>query len=293
MFKKTSNKRIIRNQDNRNSSFSYYNNRQPLTDNKRDKKLSTKNKSNPKFIHALPMYVSVLLIVVSIGYAMTLSSTPTLKIVNEAELSKQLQSDASEYDWVIKEELSQSISSKTKLTINTDQLQTAILSKIPQATDVAVTLPIISRSPVVYLRLAEPKAVLLSNEKQILLDEKGRAIAETEDSAKNLLKIIDRSGLIIKAGNQAIPKNQIDFMIEVKNQFAQKEQKIEYFELSRNANELLIKEKGVGFKGKFNLASEPRLQSGTYIATKRYLDKKDIVPKSYIDVRVEERAYYK
>jgi len=54
-----------------------------------------------------------------------------------------------------------------------------------------------------------------------------------------------------------------------------------------------VKVKGVPYNVKFNLMGDARAEAGTYLAVKQRLEAGHVTPGSYIDVRVDERAYYK
>lgn len=291
MFKKSKKGRSSKNPDNNRKIFSYYQNREQA-EFSRDSRSKQTKKNNPKFIANIPVYLSVIVILGSIIYTLSLSSTPEIKIVN-SDSSIISDSDIEKYKNVTSSRLESSVFNLSKLSINTDKIQNELLEDIPEATDIAVALPIVSRSPVVYVRIAEPSLLLSTGSQQLILDEKGRAIADANKEDGSLIVVKDKSGLSINIGDQAIPTNQIIFINEVKAQLERKNYKIDYFELSKNANELIVKLKKKDFDIKYNLSGDVRLQSGTAIATLRYLDQKNITPSKYIDVRVEERAYYK
>lgn len=225
-------------------------------------------------------------------YTITLSSTPNIIVVNNESLLAT-DDNIARLSQLSKSKLEQSVFNKSKITINTDKIQNELLEDMPEATDIAVALPIISRSPIIYIRIAEPSVELSSGNKKYILNEKGRVISDNANTSKSLIIVKDKSGLAINLGDQAIPAKQISFINQVKRQFLTKKYEIEYFELSKNANELLVKFREEKFVIKYNLSGDERLQSGTALATLKYLKEKSIKPSQYIDVRVEERAYYK
>lgn len=289
MFVKKKQDRSSFNKDNK-KIFSYYQNRdQQSSGNNRSN--TSKNKATKIFTN-IPVILSVLVIVFSIIYSITLSSTPSIKIVNNSNsiVSKE---GTDRFNHLAKEELEKSIFNKSKITINTDKIQNELIKLIPEATDIAIALPIVSRSPVIYIRIAEPSLTLSTNEQKYILDEKGRVITKETQNYEKLVEVKDKSGIAINLGDQAIPTKQVDFINQVKNQFGNKKLKIEFFELSKNANELVVKLKNKDYIVKFNLLGDVRTQSGTAIATIKYLKQKSIKPSQYIDVRVEERSYYK
>jgi hypothetical protein len=50
---------------------------------------------------------------------------------------------------------------------------------------------------------------------------------------------------------------------------------------------------GAGYFVKFNLHGDAREEAGSYLAVKDYLASNQKTPGEYVDVRVENRAYYK
>lgn len=270
-------------------TFSYY---------KANKNANTQNNNSKisNFLKNLPVFSSLVVMAVCVGYVISLNSNPTIKIINsDTQELAGINIDKDKYSKIIQQLLNNSVMNKSKITINSEKLESEIYSRITEATDIAVTLPIISRSPVVYIRIAEPAATLqTSTNKLFIIDEKGRAVkeADSKDSI-NLISVVDNSGLTINIGNQAIPQSQLEFIQQVDAQLKAKKINPNEFIYSNNANELIVSLKRKDFVAKFNLAGNPRSQSGTLIATLKYLKARNINPTKYIDVRVEERAYYK
>lgn len=290
MFKKKKNDRDYVNNDNGKKIFSYYQNRDQLGSN--NGKTNLANKKRGGIFYNVPVFLSIIVIIASIMYTITLSSTPNIIVVNNESLLAT-DDNIARLSQLSKSKLEQSVFNKSKITINTDKIQNELLEDMPEATDIAVALPIISRSPIIYIRIAEPSVELSSGNKKYILNEKGRVISDNANTSKSLIIVKDKSGLAINLGDQAIPAKQISFINQVKRQFLTKKYEIEYFELSKNANELLVKFREEKFVIKYNLSGDERLQSGTALATLKYLKQKSIKPSQYIDVRVEERAYYK
>lgn len=268
--------------------FSYYKGDSNPTN--LDKNRSTKTSS----FHNLPYYISILVMVFCVAYAMTLTSNSSVKIINQDNKNlNQLNIDVNEYQDVIEKKLSGSPMNLTKLTIDTDKIEDELKSIITEATDIAISLPIISRTPVVYIRIAEPFATLKTQDKIFLIDEKGRAVKTVDRLATDYLQITDTSGLVISEGKQALPAKQLQFMQNINKQLIRNKIIPTEFTYSNNANEILVKMKDIKFHAKFNLVGDARLQSGALIAAIKDLNKKGVKPNVYIDVRVEERAYYK
>ncbi len=269
--------------------FSYYKG----DSNTKNSNLNTSTKT--RRFHNLPYYISILIMIFCVAYAMTLSNNSSVKIVNQDNESlEQLNINVNEYQNLISAKLSNSLMNQTKLTIDTAKIEDELKTVITEATDIAISLPIISRNPVVYIRIAEPVATLKTNDNKVfLIDEKGRAVKAVDQPTSDYLQIKDTSGLIISEGKQALPAKQLQFMQNVDKQLQRNKIVATEFTYSINANEILVKLKDKKYYAKFNLAGDARLQSGALIATIKELSKKATEPSTYIDVRVEERAYYK
>jgi len=273
---------------NNKKIFSYYKGESNIADAQKI------HPSSNKRFHNLPYYLSIIVMIFCVGYAMTLTNTPSVKVINQDDdRLAQLNIDPQQYRSIIQEKLKNSPMNLTKLTIDTDKVEDELKSVITEATEIAISLPIVSRTPVVYIRIAEPVATLSAQGKVFLIDEKGRAVKTVEDSVLDYLKITDTSGLLINEGSQALPTKQLQFMQNVDKQLRRQKIIPTEYTYSNNANEVLVKIKGRKYYAKFNLVGDSRLQSGALIAAIRDLDKKNIKPSTYIDVRVEERAYYK
>ncbi|MGH7241431.1 MAG: hypothetical protein ACREGB_03995, partial [Candidatus Saccharimonadales bacterium] len=69
---------------------------------------------------------------------------------------------------------------------------------------------------------------------------------------------------------------------------------VESMALPPAAYELDVKPAGVGYFVKFNMHEDTaRQQAGTFLAVRERLVSQGVTPGSYIDVRLDGRAYYK
>lgn len=195
--------------------------------------------------------------------------------------------------------LSRSLFNRSKLTINTGALGTQLLKQFPDIAVVTVKLPLIDRRPIFYLRPAEPVLLIHTvHGHSYIVDSTGKAIASssTKPSADTagLPLLSDESGAPISVGSQALPTSTVAFAQAAKFQLEQKSLHISTLTLSGDGNELDAYLYGQSYYVKFNLASgTAKEQVGTYLAVRHYLQEQGTVPASYIDVRLEGRAYYK
>lgn len=291
----TDDKRQVRSPEaSRNRAvFSYYQNRDER-DSKRGVGRTAKAKN---FIKHLPTYLALLVIVASVIYAFSLSSQARVVILNEQQNDTDgyVRETTEVYEAEIAKMLSKSVFSGNKATVNTESLERDISQRFAEVTDVAVVLPLLGRNPAVYLRVAEPSLKMKSGSKTFIIDEKGRAIADfdgVKTPPKDLIAINDKSGVEIELGKTVLTEDNVTFMREFFQQLKRREISVKTMELPPSANELRIHLTNSRYYIKANLIGEARAQAGSFLATRQHLINKNIVPKSYVDVRVEERVYY-
>jgi hypothetical protein len=174
-----------------------------------------------------------------------------------------------------------------------------MMEQFPELTSVRVALPIVSHRPVVYIRVAEPSFILVSNSGQsYVVDETGRALAATTQmhhlDQLHLPTVQDESGLPLKRGDVVLPAVASLFVREVTHQFAAKKLGIARMQLPAASSELDVYPKGRSYFIKFNLQNDSaRQQAGTYFAVIEKLQHDGKMPKKYVDVRIDGRAYYR
>jgi hypothetical protein len=85
----------------------------------------------------------------------------------------------------------------------------------------------------------------------------------------------------------------VAFIQEVAGQLKAKNMAIDSLTLPALADELDVRVKGLPYFIKFNIQANPRQSAGAFLAAKQHLDSQHVTPSQYVDVRVEEKAYYK
>ncbi len=288
---------------NKARAFSYYQNRGDSGRQNRDVDaalgVGSRRVSKRKVLLNLPYYVALAVIIGSVLFTLSLSSQVNVVVVNdENRATDAVLRSHPEYETAISNLVGQSIFNFTKVTIGTEEIEQGILDEFSEVTHAAVAVPIVGRKPVVYIRIAEPRFLLESQNENYVIDEQGRAVISLADmndksEALELPKVIDQSNLQVEIGQQIVPKEQITFMAEVVNQLSAAEYAIDRLLLPPLANELHVEFKELDYFAKFTFVNDPKLQVGTFIATKKQLERTNQTPNSYIDVRVEERSYYR
>ncbi len=266
---------------------------------KEDKTKSTSSKGRSRFswLHNVPAYIATFIIVCCLLYSLLLNTKPKIVIVNDQDTAVQpflRTNDA--YRDIVQRELKQSIFNRSKITFNTDVVAGKVGDALPEASDVSITLPIIGRNPVVYLRISEPEFVLVSSGASFVVDEQGRAVVPSSelpdvDFTKQLIVVTDESNIGLEAGKQAMTTDQVKFIHDVGLLLSEGGIKVSKMVLPTVVNELHVYPDGHDYYIKYNFILDAREQTGKYLAVKHQLNKQKSPPSEYVDVRVEDRAY--
>lgn len=194
--------------------------------------------------------------------------------------------------------LAGNLADRNKLTVNSAALATALKRQFPELSAVTVTVPLLAHQPVVYIQPAQPALILLAANGPFVIDDSGMAVLSVPDTTKlaalRLPQVLDQSALTLRPNQQALPAASVSFIRAVVDQLAAKQLGVAALTLPAGSSELDVSLVGQSYVGKFNLASDTaRQQTGTFLATKAYLESRHSPPAAYIDVRVSGRAYYK
>lgn len=249
------------------------------------------------WLRNLPAIAAIAVIGVSVLYCLSLQTTPKI-IQIKSEGSGGLVRDSAIYQEAAQRVLRRSFMNRSKLSVDTAGLSQALKTEFPELSDVNVTIPLISRRPLISLSLAEP-ALVISGQSggAYVLDENGKVILPVSEiehfGSLDIPVVSDLSGLKIELGKNVLTRSDVAFIREVYGQLRVKGLNIEVLSLPAVASELHVRLSGAGYFVKFNLAEEAREQAGTFIAVKERLDAEEKVPAEYVDVRVDEKAYYR
>jgi hypothetical protein len=276
--------------------FSYYSNRP--SDISREGETRGEQAVQPSRLQKwryIPSYAALLGITVSLVYLSTLSTQPRIIIQDKAAAA--VLRDPSDYEAAARDLLAGSLLNRSKITINTASLSRAMQKRFPELRSVTVTLPVASRRPVIAVRPARPALILVSQGNAYVVDSDGRAILTESEPAGTAIPelpvVRDESGLDVEVGKTVLPKQSTEYIVTVLAQLQAKQLQPESLTLPALANELHVRLRGQPYYVKFNTAGDPRIAAGTFLAVKQRLEAETQLPGEYIDVRVDERAYYR
>ena len=234
--------------------------------------------------------VVALLVIVNL----VLTGTPQVRVGHDSAIPLR---QPMAYQTKAMELFSASPLNKSKLTVNATKINAGMRAAFPELSRVTVSVPFIGSAPVVHVMPAAPVLLLNANGQLYALDATGKALLPANEVPNieklDLPVVVDGSGLSVTAGKPALPASNVRFITEVIGQLKQKNLTVTDINLPAGTSEMDVRVSGVGYIGKFNLQGDGRVEAGSYLAVKAQLEREHKVPGSYIDVRVEGRAYYK
>jgi hypothetical protein len=303
-------RRAVSSGNDRNAVFSYYAKQQS-----REKRASSRQNSERAgqertlrpsatvklqskrrlLLHNLPLLIALAVLSIGIIYNTTLSSDAQIITDSVSAESQLFFREKSAYQTALNEELESSVLNSSKLTIDTDEIRSAMIERFPELADITVTLPLVGRRPVVHLQASQPALVLTSGDQAYILDTRGIVLMDARDFTADvtLLSVVDQSGLAIEKGKAALSSEQVAFIQELQRQFSAKGIVISEVTLPAEPQQVNVAFKDRPYYAKFLFTEDSRVAAGGLVALRSHLDKKNITPKEYVDLRIAGRAYYR
>lgn len=225
-----------------------------------------------------------------------LSADPRIQVLGKASGTALRPADT--YRSAAVAYLNSSLLNSNKITADTTGLAKHLKQQFPELSLVSVTMPVLTHRPVIYLEAAQPAFALASSSGTFIIDSQGRAVGSLvllpKKEAEPLFTVTDQSNLPVKSGTQLLTTHDVMFIRTIRQEMLAARLAPSAFILPASSRELDMKLAGQPYTVKFNLQSDSaRQQAGTYLAVKRRLETKGSLPKEYIDVRLDGRAFYK
>lgn len=282
--------------------FSYYSNRSsnsvPRTGGSRGEAadaVAAKRRSKRRWLVYLPSFISLAVVLSAFAYLTTLSTDPRIEIKTGTTLVAVQKESV--YELAANRLMKKSLLSQSKLTADTDAMAEEFKTEFPELGEVVVIMPLIGRRAVFEIRPAQPALILAGTGGSYIIDAAGRPVlkaSQLASSVRDKLPVVtDDSGTEVNLGKQLLPAELVVFINDINSQFKAASITVDSYTLPFFANEVHVRLKGQGYTIKFNTENDARQQAGTYFALAEKLAADGIVPAEYIDVRIDERAYYK
>jgi cell division septal protein FtsQ len=243
-----------------------------------------------------PVIGMLLVGVVLVSINLFLNDKPDIVPVSTASSAIFLQ-DKHLYETAAQNAVSKSFLSRNKLTINARRIASDLEAQFPELAHVTVSVPFAGNRVKVYIEPSTPQLLLSSNNELYVVDTAGRALILAKQVPRveqlALPVVTDQSALPVTLGKPTLPSSTVSFVTEVVNQLKAKKIDVTSLVLPQGTSELDVKVAGAPYFVKFNLRGDARAEAGTYLAVKGQLERDKKVPATYIDVRVDDRAYYR
>ena len=283
-----------------NNVFSYHANRSHDEEARGRRDLSSNKMPRSRsrsLIRYSPSIIAGIAILVSLVYMLGIDGRPVIQIP-DSERQALLLRDEAVYEQTASRLFTSVLTNRNKLTVNTTSIAHEMRREFPELASVSITLPLVGRRPVITLEIQQPALVLIGQNGMFVVDEYGRAVMPVNELNRKpdqlgLPLVTDESGLGLEAGKAVLPKESIDFITISTYQLKQKGIEVESLLLPTIASEMHIRLKGQKYYLKCNLSGDARKQMGAFIAAKEQLEREGASPAEYIDLRVDERVYYK
>ena len=241
----------------------------------------------------------IILLISILASLINLLSLSSIADVEPAIAGQNLSaSTRSIYEAAVSHILGRSVLNGNKLTVNTSKISSDLLLNFPDLDSASVTIPLAAHHLVVYVAQAQPSLILSAASGAFIIDSHGKATLAAANpralKAATLPVVTDQSGLKPKLNQQALPTTYVSFIKEVVAQLLAKNFSISSMTLPASTGEMDVYLANQPYFVKFNLEdNDARQQVGTFLATIALLQSQHVTPASYVDVRVDGRAYYK
>lgn len=191
--------------------------------------------------------------------------------------------------------LSKDVNNTFKFSVNTKDFEAQMQRKFPELSEVRLAFSMIGSGYTVSI--APSSAALLytaSDNKTYIVDTSGRVMSSNTGAAPvGLPMVMDQSGLTPKVGDHVLPADDVESIQMIVYQLQQQKMEVESMTLPIAAQRLEVKVSGTPYHIKFSLHDKVGQQVGAYIATIKKLERENVVPTDYVDVRIADRVYFK
>lgn len=279
--------------------FSYYARSGTNTDQNTGRNEASRAPKAFKRLHLrlgyVPSYIAFVALVAALIHTCLLQPNPKIILVST---SGTVHRNAQDYQDAAQSIWKKSLFSRSKLTVSTDGIERTMQSQFEELASVQVELPLLGRRPTMILTPATPALQLISNNGVFYVDESGKIMARITDVSGNEIKnmplVRDETGTPVEVGKNIFSGPEAIFLKQLYTSLITENIAVESITLPKTAaNEADVRVTGQQYYIKFSIGSDARQAVGTYLAAKAKLDTEGTVPAEYMDVRVEEKVFYR
>ncbi len=178
-------------------------------------------------------------------------------------------------------------------TLQSDGLTRFVQQKHPEIQRVELGLGGLLRPAHVQIVLRQPVASWVIAGKQYYIDSSGVAFERIVGVPPALI-VEDKSGIDPNSASYVAPERMVRFVGRIVAILEEKGQGVSKLELPLlTSRQVVVYLEGRDYGFKTSIDRDPAGQAADIVNMVAYLDNKQIVPESYVDVRVSSKAFYK
>lgn len=247
-----------------------------------------KKKNLPK-IEILTRWIIVLTVVFIIGWILSASVNPIVRIAEDEITIKP----STEYEQSVKTIIKSSLLNRSKITFDYLGFELKVKEKYTEVSSVETSFALIGNRPVVRLKFYDPVILVESLGKKWLVDNRGVVLSESTDDNSKLPRLTDEIGLATEVGGYILSSKDVEFILFVHKTAKEKGIGIEKYTTPLISKQLNVKVVGEGHYTKFNLSEDVKEQVGTWLASRDQLKNLGQTPTEYVDIRASEKVFWK
>lgn len=271
-----------------NKVYSYYDMSKRRSSSSEPRRASKKKSLNlQKFL--VFRWLIVASAVALISFLIYASTDPIMRIAD----SEILIEEQSVYAESAKNQIDSSIFSRTKITFDYVEFEKKLKEKHPEIATVNTSYALIGSRPVVRLTFHKPALLVTSLGRTWVVDDRGVAISKYKESQSKLPKLIDEIGVAIEEGDSLVSSDDVEFITKLQEVATGKNIIIDKFTTPVIPKQLDVRVVGEPYYTKFNLNEDPAGQIGAWLVARENLATLNQVPAEYLDMRAEEKVYWK
>jgi len=283
----------------RSSNFSYYSRSsvKPETKRSKPKQEVVIDQDRVGILVRLPRLIIFFVIVFGLLYLIWLNGTTSVQVLNGKKIS--FLQNPLVYKKASQAYLAKSISSHTKISVNILGLDSYLEHTFPEINNSSTSIPLIGSNLRTTINSAQPIAIMEDSASHRFYLKAGGYVMAQDNLSKPDIKnnlvfpyIIEKFQKL-SLGQHAMSLQDLQFIQYIEQELNVQSVPAISYTLLANSRELDVKTQANNILLKFNLQNNVKEQVGSYLSLRKYLLANHITPSSYIDLRVEGRAYYK
>jgi hypothetical protein len=233
---------------------------------------------------------AVIIIALLIILVYSLMIRPNAKV----QLNSELFNTASTYTQAA-DKILKGIKNSNKVTFSERDVEQKLQKQFPEIMSASIELPIISQTPIIHLKIANPSFVLNNKGHSFVVDSDGVAVAESSAfaGAQKLPKVDDQSGFEARLGEQVMSAGSVRFINTLYKQCQHAGVPVSSLTIPNLAQELDLRTSDRPYYVKFYLDGDALQETGQFLATRHQFDATNTQPSEYLDTRVSGKIFYK